>query len=218
MALAAKQGSGKPGFLTEIGWLQDVEQQLQRVKQVVQLHVKLAEAAVKVKATTFAVPVLTSYQAMSQKPSWLIQLVGDLTDVQNAAKDTDLARVLSPVEKCRDDLIVYCSRNDRDALDDMSNYVVLIGGHRGVQANRLLPYLLTLLRKFICDYVDYTLRQDVVGEAPRSASQWVQFSEIGVALANSMCRIPPPSGVEYAGTVLKEGAYTGSKVTGCLDE
>ncbi|KAE8893196.1 hypothetical protein PF003_g22502 [Phytophthora fragariae] len=138
------------------------------------------------KATTFAVSVLTSYEAMSQKPSWLMQLVEDLTGIQNAAKDTDLARVLAPVEKCRDDLITYCSRNDRDALDDMSNYVVLIERHRGVQANRLLPYLLTLLRKFICDCTDYSLRQDVVGEAPRAESQWTQFCEIGVTLANWM--------------------------------
>ncbi|POM70994.1 Hypothetical protein PHPALM_12498, partial [Phytophthora palmivora] len=82
-------------------------------------------------ATTFAVSVLTSYQAMSQKPSWLMQLVEDLTDVENAAKNSKFAKVLAPLEKCRDDLVAYCSRNDRDTLEDMSNYVILIERHRG---------------------------------------------------------------------------------------
>ncbi|POM79145.1 Hypothetical protein PHPALM_3238, partial [Phytophthora palmivora] len=137
-------------------------------------------------ATTFAVSVLTSYQAMSQKPSWLMQLVEDLTDVENAAKNSKFAKVLAPLEKCRDNLVAYCSRNDRDTLEDMSNYVILIERHRGVQPNQLLPYLLTLLRKFICDCTDYQLRQDVVGEAPRTDSEWVRFNEVGLALANWM--------------------------------
>eukprot|EP00644_Phytophthora_capsici_P011851 jgi/Phyca11/563402/estExt2_Genewise1.C_PHYCAscaffold_120103 len=50
------------------------------------------------KATSFAVSVLTSYQAMSQKPSWLMQLVEDLTNIENAAKQSKFAKVLAP--KC----------------------------------------------------------------------------------------------------------------------
>ncbi|KAG3029952.1 hypothetical protein PC121_g8488 [Phytophthora cactorum] len=138
------------------------------------------------RATTFAVSVLTSYQSVSQKPSWLMQLVEDLTDVENAAKDSAVAEVLAPVKKCRDDLVEYCSLDNCDALEDMSNYVILIERHRGVQADHLLPYLLTLLRKFICDCTDYQLRQDVVGEAPRTDSEWIRFSDIGNKLANWM--------------------------------
>ncbi|KAF1774916.1 hypothetical protein GQ600_6058 [Phytophthora cactorum] len=134
-------------------------------------------------ATTFAVSVLTSYQAVSQKPSWLMQLVEDLTDFENAAKDSAVAEVLAPVKKCRDDLVEYCSLDNCDALEDMSNYVILIERHRGVRANHLLPYLLTLLRKFICDCTDYQLRQDVVGEAPRTDFEWIRFSDIGNKLA-----------------------------------
>ncbi|KAG3217774.1 hypothetical protein PC129_g11408 [Phytophthora cactorum] len=115
-----------------------------------------------------------------------MQLVEDLTDVENAAKDSAVAEVLAPVKKCRDDLVEYCSLDNCDALEDMSNYVILIERHRGVQADHLLPYLLTLLRKFICDCTDYQLRQDVVGEAPRTDSEWIRFSDIGNKLANWM--------------------------------
>ncbi|KAF4144142.1 hypothetical protein GN958_ATG06681 [Phytophthora infestans] len=74
------------------------------------------------KATDFAVSVLT-YQTISQKPSWLIQLVEDLTDVENTAKDSKVATVLAPVQKCRDDLVTYCSRDNCDSLETMANYL-----------------------------------------------------------------------------------------------
>ncbi|KAG1696012.1 hypothetical protein DVH05_018998 [Phytophthora capsici] len=138
------------------------------------------------KATSFAVSVLTSYQAMSQKPSWLMQLVEDLTNIENAAKQSKFAKVLAPVEKCRDDLVAYCSRNDCDTLEGMLNYVILIERHRGVQPNQLLPFVLTLLRRFIGDCTDYQLRQDVVGEEPRMDSEWMQFTQVGKSLANWM--------------------------------
>ncbi|KAK1944516.1 hypothetical protein P3T76_004428 [Phytophthora citrophthora] len=132
------------------------------------------------KTTLFAVSVLTSYQAKSQKPSWLMQLVEDLTDIENAAKESKFAKVLAPVEKCRDDLVAYCSLNGCDTLEGMLNYVILIERHRGVQTNRLLPYMLTLLR-----------RQDVVGEDPLMDSEWLQFNEcskVGALLVSSHFR------------------------------
>ncbi|KAG1688444.1 hypothetical protein DVH05_003649 [Phytophthora capsici] len=138
------------------------------------------------KATSFAVSVLTSYQAMSQKPSWLMQLVEDLTGIENAAKQSKFAKVLVPVEKCRDDLVAYCSRTDCDTLEAMLNYVILIERHRGVRPNQLLPFMLTLLRRFIGDCTDYQLRQDVVGEEPRMDSEWMQFTQVGKSLANWM--------------------------------
>ncbi|ETI32947.1 hypothetical protein L915_19775 [Phytophthora nicotianae] len=111
----------------------------------------------------------------------------DLTDIENAARYSTVAKMfLAPVRKCRNDLVEYYSRENCDALEDMPNYVVLIERHRGVQANKLLPYLLTLLRKFICDCADYQLRQGVLGEEPRMGSEWVRFSDIGNKLADWM--------------------------------
>lgn len=138
------------------------------------------------KATTFAVSVLTSYGAISQKSSWLMQLVEDLSDISRSAQHSPVAMILASAAKCRDDLIAYCSRNDHNALEDMANYVVLIERHRGIEANDLPPYFLILLRKFISDCTDYHLKQDVVGEAQRTDSDWVRLHEIGTTLAKWM--------------------------------
>ncbi|KAF1774909.1 hypothetical protein GQ600_9533 [Phytophthora cactorum] len=107
------------------------------------------------RATTFAVSVLTSYQAVSQKPSWLMQLVEDLTDLKMLTLQW----------------LKYVELRDFDRAPPRSS------------SDHLLPYLLTLLRKFICDCTDYQLRQDVVGEAPRTDFEWIRFSDIGNKLA-----------------------------------
>ncbi|KAG7402285.1 hypothetical protein PHYBOEH_003544 [Phytophthora boehmeriae] len=142
-------------------------------------------AATFAEATTVAVSLLTSRRPRSHKRTWLMQLIEDLSDILNAVEGTQLAKVLGSVEKSRDELVDYCSHNFRDALEDMTNYVILIERHRGVEASRLQPFMLVLLRKFICDCVDYRLRQDA-GEDARSEAQWKQFAGVGTSLANWM--------------------------------
>ncbi|ETL79939.1 hypothetical protein L917_19515 [Phytophthora nicotianae] len=116
----------------------------------------------------------------------LQQVIEDLSHILGIAKDSLLVPELSPIEKSRDELYKYSHASFRDSFEEMSSFVELEERHRYVEANHLPALVVSLLRKFIWDCVNYSLQQQVVAAPPRTESQWERFTEIGLSLARLM--------------------------------
>ncbi|KAG6613319.1 uncharacterized protein IUM83_17055 [Phytophthora cinnamomi] len=134
-------------------------------------------------ATLLAVTLLTTRDKCRDR-YWLLERAEELNDILHAAKIPPVVQMLRLVEKSHTDLVSYYISNFDDALEDMSEYVELVERHCMAEKKPMLPFLISLLRKFICDCVDYKLRQEVAIGMPRTEAQWARFHEIGVTLAS----------------------------------
>ncbi|KAL4156859.1 hypothetical protein PRNP1_005885 [Phytophthora ramorum] len=131
-------------------------------------------------ATELAVSLITSRRVQLQKRKWLMRFDKGLFSILDAAKGTQLEQALLPVEKSHFDLMFFCSST---ALDDMLSDVALVDRQDEIDAKELFPPFKVLIRKFVFDCEDYMLRNDTVGDSPRTEAQWAQFGDIGSALA-----------------------------------
>nr|KAE8947765.1 hypothetical protein PF009_g2640 [Phytophthora fragariae] len=134
-------------------------------------------------ATMLAVSLLITRDKCRDR-YWLLQFAEELSDILHAAIVPPVVQMLGHVETSHIELVEYCISNFDDSLEDMSEYARLVERHRLVEKKPMLPFLISLLRKFICDCVDYRLRHDANIRTPRTETHWARFHEIGVILAN----------------------------------